>query len=212
MEGDRITVPGTFETEITVKGSRFIGVVQRCPDADSVKGILSDISARYPNATHYCYAAVYGGNSRIERFSDNGELSGTAGRPIMSVLRGSGLTDTICVVVRYFGGTLLGTGGLVQTYTECATLAVNGCGRSEMVFCRRYGLDLAYDMYDRFLSGTRDLTVGEPRCEYADRVYVRADVREADVGEFGKRVNDLFGGKAAPRDLGNVYSERVISR
>ncbi len=212
MDGDHVTVSDTFETEITVKGSRFIGIVQRCPDADSVKDALADISARYPNATHYCYAAVYGGNSRIERFSDNGEPPGTAGRPIMSVLRGSGLTDTVCVVVRYFGGTLLGTGGLVQTYTECASLAVNGCRRTEMVFCRRYGIDLDYGMYDRFLSGTRGLTVGEPQCEYTDRVYVRAGVRERDVPDFEKRITDLFGGKVAPRDLGSAYSERVISR
>lgn len=210
MDGDYITVSETFETEITVKGSRFIGIVQRCPSADSVKQVLADISARYPNATHYCYAAVYGGNSRIERFSDNGEPSGTAGRPIMSVLRGSGMSDAICVVVRYFGGTLLGTGGLVQTYTECASLAVSGCRRSEMVFCRRYGLDLAYDMYNQFLAGTKGLLAGDPQCDYTDRVYVRAGVREKDVPEFERKVTDMFGGKVLPRDLGNAYSEKLI--
>lgn len=208
MDGDYPTVDGVFETESVVKGSRFIGIVQRCPDADSVGRILDDISARYPNATHYCYAAVYGGRSRGERFSDNGEPSGTAGRPILSVLRGSGLSDTICVVVRYFGGTLLGTGGLVQAYTQSATDALSGCRRCTAVFCRTYRIDLPYDVYSSFLPKVSHMLVGGPECEYSDRVTVTMHVMDGQSEMFLRTVADATGGKLEPLDLGRTYRFR----
>ncbi len=207
MDGDYAAVSGTFETEMSVKGSRFIGIVRRCPDADSVRTVLSDISARYPNATHYCYAAVYGGCSRTERFSDNGEPSGTAGRPMISVLRGSGLSDTICVVVRYFGGTLLGTGGLVQAYTDCASAAIGGCNRSRMVMCRMFRADVPYGLYDRFLSSVRNVLVGPAECTYDDRVHVTVHVRESDTETLERIASDVSGGTLSMEDSGRVYRE-----
>lgn len=207
MDGDYETVSGTYETESTVKGSRFIAVVQRCPDADSIREALEGISARYPNATHYCYAAVFGGRSRGERFSDNGEPSGTAGRPILSVLRGSGLSDTICVVVRYFGGTLLGTGGLVQAYTDSASSVLGTCGRSRMMYCRTYRADLSYDMHSRLVPRLKGITLGEPEFEYSDRVGCMFRVREDDAERFERLFSDVTGGSVVPRHLGNGYAE-----
>lgn len=210
MKGDYDTVTEYFDTEITVKGSRFIGIVMRCPEEESVRDCLDFVTEKYPNATHYCYAAVYHGSDRRERFSDNGEPSGTAGKPILSVLRGSGLSDAICVVVRYFGGTLLGTGGLVQTYTKSAKLALDGCRRSRRVFCTSYSLVLGYDLYSSFQSRFSDILVGTPECEYSEKVTLRLHVRDADAKTFTERVTEFTEGKTLPSYLGQSYSETKL--
>ena len=124
MMEDHKVIAGESVGELTLKGSRFIGIALPCPHEGDIQANLADLSARWRDATHYCWAAVFDGADRHERSSDNGEPSGTAGKPILSVLRGSGLCDTMVVVIRYFGGTLLGTGGLVHAYTEGAKLAL----------------------------------------------------------------------------------------
>ena len=96
---DYLTISGMSESESRVKGSRFIGIALPCVTESDIQSNLSEVSRRYPNATHYCYAAVYGGTLRTEKSSDNGEPSGTAAKPILSVIKGRDLTDTMVVVV-----------------------------------------------------------------------------------------------------------------
>ena len=93
---DYDTISDTREAEITLKGSRFIGIVMPCPSEGDIQPNLERVSQKYRDATHYCWAAVYDGSSRHERSSDNGEPSGTAGKPILFNLKGSGLSDIIC--------------------------------------------------------------------------------------------------------------------
>ena len=105
------------EAEYTVNRSRFIG---RCFPVDSEEAalcLLSDIRKRHWDATHNCFAYRIGETAAAARFSDDGEPGGTAGKPIMDVLTGKGLTNVLCVVTRYFGGILLGAGGLVRAYS-----------------------------------------------------------------------------------------------
>lgn len=212
MPGDYRTVAGTVETEMTVKGSRFIGIVVRCPDEVSLRSSLEEISSRYPNATHYCYAACYGGASRVERFSDNGEPSGTAGRPMMSVVRGSGLSDVLCVVVRYFGGTLLGTGGLVHAYTEASSMAMEKVVKVDRIWCDECSFVLDYQQFNRFPQKFDDLIVGAPSYEYSDRVSVKIHIRESDMGDFARRMSEFGEGRIPINYLGHSYSESTASQ
>ena len=188
---DYVTVTGVCEDEMTLKGSRFIGIVLPCPDEDSIQSNLSLVSAKYPQATHYCYACIHSGSERTERSSDNGEPSGTAGKPILSVLKGSGLSDIMCVVVRYFGGTLLGTGGLVHAYTETSTLAMAKVQKRTKIACDVYMFSLDYSNYSLFESKCRDLMACKPECQYTDRVDVRMWVRVSKSEEFERRITDL---------------------
>ena len=121
---DYDTITGCCEDEMTLKGSRFIGIIMPCKVEEDIQANLAIVAKRYPNATHYCYAAIFGGSERKEKSSDNGEPSGTAGKPMLMTLRGSELSDLMCIAVRYFGGTLLGTGGLVHAYTETTKIGV----------------------------------------------------------------------------------------
>jgi uncharacterized YigZ family protein len=120
------TPSGTAEAEIREKGSRFLAVIGPAADEEAAKAGLAVVARRYPDATHHCWAWRVGGvgGSPRERSSDAGEPAGTAGVPILQVLRGAGLSDVIAVVVRWFGGTKLGKGGLARAYSAAAREAL----------------------------------------------------------------------------------------
>lgn len=128
MSGDREgyrTPTARARVEITDRGSRFIATADRARDVDQARAIVHDIRHEMPDASHHCFAFSAGHGARVTQgMSDDGEPSGTAGRPILAVVAGSGLGDLIVVVTRYFGGTKLGTGGLVRAYTRSAQAAL----------------------------------------------------------------------------------------
>jgi uncharacterized YigZ family protein len=116
---------GESTAEIREKGSRFLAIVGPAADEAAAKGALEALARRYPDATHHCWAWRLGRQAR-ERSADAGEPAGTAGMPILQVLRGAGLSDVLAVVVRWFGGTKLGKGGLARAYAAAAREAVAG--------------------------------------------------------------------------------------
>ena len=205
MIEDFETVTGVFEDEFTLKGSRFIGISMPCPTEGHIKPNLEDVMRRYPNATHYCYAAVFGGSERRERSSDNGEPAGTAGKPMAAVLKGSGLTDVMVVSVRYFGGTLLGTGGLAHAYTESAKQALSGIVRKRYTACCTYTFSLDYHWYSVFESKCRDMMAKRPECEFGMNVDVKAWILTDREDEFVRRITDLTERHARLMELPSEY-------
>lgn len=120
--------------EQTVVNSRFIATLAPVSTIDEARAFLTRIKKEFADASHNVPAYIIGGGNTVtEYFSDDGEPSGTAGRPALTVLRGSGFGDVAVVITRYFGGTLLGTGGLVKAYTESTQLVVNAVGRGRRV-------------------------------------------------------------------------------
>ncbi|MCX7792579.1 MAG: YigZ family protein, partial [Chloroflexaceae bacterium] len=116
----RYPIPaGRARAELLVLNSRFVATAGPAPDVEAAKAFIAAIRQELPGASHHCYAFLAGhGASVIAGMSDDGEPAGTAGRPMLAVLRGSGLGDVVVVVTRYFGGALLGTGGLVRAYGD----------------------------------------------------------------------------------------------
>ena len=109
-------------SEIIINKSRFITILTNINDIDKVKEKLEEIKKQYKDATHYCYAYIINNH---EKCSDNGEPSGTAGMPILNVLKQNDLTNILCIVIRYFGGIKLGAGGLIRAYSTSASVALN---------------------------------------------------------------------------------------
>ncbi|MBN2541096.1 MAG: YigZ family protein [Bacilli bacterium] len=131
--------------EIEVKKSRFIAVILPVSKEEKTKEILNEIRKEYPNANHYTYAYVLGEDARIQKASDDGEPTRTAGYPILEILLKNELTNCILIVIRYFGGTLLGTGGLIRAYSGAASEVLN-----QVIFTKKqtfYSLKLVTD-YD----------------------------------------------------------------
>ncbi len=122
---DHYVLVSPGEGEITDRKSRFIGHALPISSEDEAVTLIDQIKRKYWDARHNCYAYVTGENGEISRCSDDGEPSGTAGRPILECINGAGLKGVLVVVTRYFGGTLLGTGGLVRAYTQATQAALN---------------------------------------------------------------------------------------
>lgn len=136
--------------ELQVKNSRFIGRAAYTPSVEEAKAFIEQVKAEEPNNNHAFYAFAVGhGASVIHGMSDAGEPSGTAGRPALAVVKGSGLGDITVVIVRYFGGTKLGTGGLVKAYTETAQLTLAELPTTEKVERQAVSLTLPYTFYEQ---------------------------------------------------------------
>src|SRR5262245_14505367 len=135
--------------EIRVVNSRFIARAASSASVEAARAIIADVRAQMPDASHHVYAYIVGhGATTMLGMSDDGEPPGTAGRPVMAVLRGSGLGDITLVVTRYFGGTLLGTGGLVRAYGDAAKAVLALVPREEKVERRTLALTLPYAAYE----------------------------------------------------------------
>lgn len=136
--------------EHVVVNSRFIATLAPVFSIDEARAFVGRIKKEFADASHNVPAYIIGGGNTVtEYFSDDGEPSGTAGRPALAVLRGSGLGDAAVVITRYFGGTLLGTGGLVKAYTESTQLVVNAVGRGRRVTVQVAMLAIPYNLLER---------------------------------------------------------------
>ena len=133
------------QIEIEIKGSKFIGCVSLCENEEQAKNFIHSIKKAHPKANHHCTAYILF-DPAIERSNDDGEPASTAGLPILQVLRGSGLSDVCAVIVRYFGGTLLGRGGLIKAYTEATIKAIEEAGIKELKQMSIYTIEFPYPM------------------------------------------------------------------
>jgi uncharacterized YigZ family protein len=147
----RYPIPAhTVRTEITSKRSRFIATIGYADTVEAAKAFIRDIRAEMPDAAHHVYAFRVGyGSSVTEGLSDDGEPPGTSGKPVMAVIRGADLGDVVIVVTRYFGGTKLGTGGLVRAYGGAAKAALEQLSVTEKVATVTLEAQLPYHCYDQ---------------------------------------------------------------
>lgn len=182
--------------EIIEKKSRFIAEVYPVSDDDEAFVHLEEVKKRYWDARHHCWAYVIGQNPASERMSDDGEPAGTAGKPILEVIRGRGLTNVFVVVTRYFGGTLLGTGGLVRAYTAAAA---EGIAQSTVV-TKIYGykLKITTDYTGlgkiQYILGKRGIHVLD--IVYTDRVRIFAFVSGDEEAALKKDIMEGTNGQA----------------
>ncbi|MHB8779207.1 MAG: YigZ family protein [Anaerolineales bacterium] len=182
--------------EHTIVNSRFIATLAPAFSIDEARAFMARIKKEFVDATHNVPAYIIGGgNTLTEYFSDDGEPSGTAGKPALAVLRGSGLGDVALVITRYFGGTLLGTGGLVKAYTESAQMAVNAVGRGRRVTVHVIMLAIPYNLLERVrLLGTRHLgkILGE---EFAGDITMTMQLPVDEFEVFQSGLRELSAGK-----------------
>ena len=204
MNGFRtIRSEGTFE--LTVQKSRFIGQCFRAETEQEAVTLIESVRKRFYDAKHHCYAYCAGDGMMITRCSDDGEPSGTAGVPILNVLRQKELRNTVCVVTRYFGGVLLGTGGLFRAYTKSAKDALEDAGRSAVRRWVAMDLPCSYSALERY---KQELAAYEGVAEdlvYGAEVVIRALLPEEKAEAFRARIFDLSGGTVQVRVTGESH-------
>ncbi|MEG1253071.1 MAG: YigZ family protein [Erysipelotrichaceae bacterium] len=161
-----LRIANDYEETQTIKKSRFITYLHRCFSEQEAKDYLLTIKKMHPEATHHCYAFIIGENQELQRSNDDGEPHGTAGLPILESLQLNHMCDIIAIVVRYYGGILLGTGGLVRAYSGGVSSALNNAPRVQNVWMNRYQIDFSYD-----LIGKIDYLFKENKIVILDKLY-----------------------------------------
>ena len=168
--------------ELIIQKSRFIGYAAPCETEEDALTFLQQIRTKHKDATHNCYAYVIGRNMGVMRYSDDGEPGGTAGLPIMEVIKAQGVTNCCVVVTRYFGGILLGAGGLVRAYTQGCAVALKAAQVVVMEPSRQYLCEVAYPLWDKVQHTLRALPVQLLSTEFTTAVTFTLLVREKDSG------------------------------
>lgn len=201
MAGYKIVYSGG-SAEIVEKKSRFIANVFPLGSEEEATGILESIKKKYWDARHNCYAYVTGGTSKC---SDDGEPSGTAGRPILEVITGEGVSGVLIVVTRYFGGTLLGTGGLVRAYSKAAK---EGLGASRVVYKEQGKTVTITTDYNgigklQYIVSQMGLAVMDTR--YSEKTEMELVVSDSNIDALVKKVTEATSGQALINKGDNIY-------
>ncbi len=195
---------GPSETEFVEKRSRFIGHVWPIMDEEEAREYIEQTKKRYHDARHNCWCYRLS-EKNVERFSDDGEPQGTAGQPILSVFRKQGITNVCCVVTRYFGGVLLGTGGLVRAYTQSAMDSIEAAGITVMRPWVRLSLRCPYQMFEQAKLKLSSMGGILERCDYAEDVTMSVLVPEESADGFSTAVADMTSGKCCPAGQETVW-------
>ncbi|MDO5021839.1 MAG: YigZ family protein [Eubacteriales bacterium] len=187
------TILNFSEEEIIIKKSRFIGHAMPCETEEAAKDFIEKIQKKHAQASHNCYAYIIGANAGIMRYSDDGEPQGTAGIPIMNVLQNNELVNLCVVVTRYFGGVLLGAGGLVRAYTKGCSLAITASQIITMQLCRRIMFDFPYSVWDKVkYSFEQDSRIDIEKEEYGASVVTEILIGEDDLEEVLHSVRNII--------------------
>ena len=191
-------IPATrYRTEETIKRSRFIATVAHAATEEDAKAFVSLMRSEFPDATHNCWAYVAGppGDTARVGMSDDGEPHGTAGRPMLSVLLHSDIGEVVAVVTRYFGGTKLGTGGLVRAYSGSVKNALAGLSVKEKRDVVSLSVTLAYSMVTAFRSTIESFDSEITEENYGADVSFRIEVPKNSKGSLIRAITDLTSGE-----------------
>lgn len=191
--------------EFIIKKSRFIGYGAPAASEEEALGFLADVRSAHKDASHHCYAYIIGANMGVMRYSDDGEPGGTAGMPIIEVMKARQVTNACVVVVRYFGGVLLGAGGLTRAYSQGAATAINAAGVGEVSPTRRYLMEVPYPMLGRVEYLLKSLPVIVEDKQFSDAIVMTLIVRARDDEAFLSAVTSGTDGRIEPIFMEEMY-------
>lgn len=199
MELEYYTVGDFAEDSFIERKSEFIGRIKPVKTEAEAQQFIEEMKKKYHDATHNVSAYILRGDGvEIKRFSDDGEPQGTAGMPVLDVLAKEGLTDVCVVVTRYFGGILLGAGGLVRAYSHGAKLAVDAAKRVCMAQCFPVVVKLPYHLYGSFQYSIPEYRHELRDTQFTDMVEISLLLHHTEVERFGAWMTELSGGTVLP--------------
>jgi uncharacterized YigZ family protein len=186
------TVTSTAESLIKEKGSKFFGYAFPIADEEEVKIYVEELKALHPNARHHCYAFRLGYKGEIFRANDDGEPSGSAGKPILNAILSAELTNTLVVVVRYFGGTLLGVPGLIQAYKESSVLALAEAEKEIRTINTEVRIDYDFPQTNVVMQLVKKLDLRVKEQVFEERSGIILEVRLSLVDEIKKALEEYW--------------------
>lgn len=198
IDGDTMKEYLTIEKEASdffiEKKSRFIGYAKPVKSQEEAVDFINTIKTKHWDATHNVYAYILRENN-IQRYSDDGEPSGTAGVPVLDVMLKEGVTDAVVVATRYFGGTLLGAGGLVRAYSHTSKIALEAAGIITMAQCSICEVNVDYSFYERLNLFLTEYHANILNTDFADNVRITFSVKEVFLEDLKERLTDISNGR-----------------
>ncbi|WP_407429077.1 YigZ family protein [Treponema sp.] len=184
--------------EEIIKGSRFLSELFLIESQEEVREKIKSQKKKYPDATHVCHAFICGKNAEIMGMSDDGEPSGTAGRPMLDVLKGSGATNLLVTITRWFGGTLLGTGGLVHAYGDGVKNVLAAAEFEEFVEKSGFSLSCDYQQYQVVKKIFENFTLYEVSEDFGELISIKGQIAQNDFNRLKQQIFDTTNGKVMP--------------
>jgi uncharacterized YigZ family protein len=205
------TVKGYGENEINIERSRFIAYVNRAETEEEAQAFIADIKKKHWDANHNCSAYMIGENNLIQKANDDGEPSGTAGVPMLEVLKKRGLKDTVVVVTRYFGGIKLGAGGLIRAYGRATSEGLNATGIVERKLMRIMKTKIDYTWLGKVENEVRSSHYQLKEIHYLEAVEVEVYVEEASKQSFHDWMTELTNGQGDITEGEVEYLENLMT-
>lgn len=188
--------------EIEEKKSRFIAHVYHVESEEESLHIINEVKKKYWDARHNCYAYVIGERGELQRFSDDGEPQGTAGKPILDIITKSDIYNCLIVVTRYFGGTLLGTGGLIRAYQAASKEGLAHSTVLEVSQGIRAEMDVDYNSIGKIQYICAEMGIDILQTEYTENVHIEIVTEAEKYEQFVQKITDAFAGKIAVVKIG----------
>lgn len=207
---DYETIAATTEAEIEISRSRFLTRLVRVDDEAAAREVIAAARSEHPRARHHCSAFVIGPDQRIQRSNDDGEPSGTAGAPMLDTLVSAGLSDVVAVVIRYFGGVLLGAGGLTRAYRAAVAEAVRTAPRTRRALRQQVTIRCNYDVAPQLEAEAhrRGWVVGP--AEYSDQVTQQFAIAADQLAPLTALAAELSAGEAVVEPGGSAYVDLPV--
>ncbi|MEF9983616.1 MAG: YigZ family protein [Oscillospiraceae bacterium] len=199
------TIEGSAQDEFVEKRSRFIGYVKNVTSEEEAMDFVNSIRGKNRDASHNVYAYILR-NGQIKRYSDDGEPQGTAGIPVLDVLQKQELTDICAVVTRYFGGVLLGGGGLVRAYSHTVKIALDCAAIKVMSPCTELLLDMDYTLYGKVTYILPKYYIKTIESDFGATVKLKLLIKDEYISQFKKELTEITSGNVLPRECEKYYA------
>jgi uncharacterized YigZ family protein len=204
------TVKGNGDHEIEIQRSRFIAYIERAETEEQAQDFILSIKKKHWNATHNCSAYIIGEHDQIQKANDDGEPSGTAGVPILEVLKKKHLKDTVVVITRYFGGIKLGASGLIRAYGKATSEGLNATGIVERKLMRIMHTTIDYTWLGKLENELRSSVYQLKEIHYLDKVEIETYVEEAQTEAFQEWMTELTSGQGQIKKGETTYLEQLV--
>lgn len=211
MLNSYLTVSGCGDAEIEIHKSRFIAYVERVETEEAAAAFIAEIKKKHWNATHNCSAYVVGENDQCQKADDDGEPSGTAGKPILEIIKKSRLKDTVIVVTRYFGGIKLGAGGLLRAYGKSASAGLKAVGVTQRQLYTRIGVEIDYTFLGLLENQLRMQDYRIEDKQFTEKIVLIVLEKTGDEEILEQKVMDWTSGQVQLTRGGQVYVDTPVS-
>lgn len=205
-----LTVPSYGEYELIIQKSRFIAHIARTETEEAAQAFIGEIKKKHKEATHNCSAYLIGEHDQIQKANDDGEPSGTAGVPILEVLKKKGLKDTTVVVTRYFGGIKLGAGGLIRAYGKTTSEGLANIGIIERKLKQIISVSIEYPLLGKIENELRSKNYEIKDIHYLENVEIDVFVDSDEVETYKDWITDLTNGQGIIKEKATLYAETLI--